>query len=203
MAIITQIVVQERKKDRCNVFVDGEFAFAISLELVLKFRLKAGCEISEQELDNIVFEGQKAEALSKALNYVSKSLKTNKQVKTYLFGKGYNENVVFYVLDKLKEYSYINDADYARQYVENCSLTQGKRMIEAKLMAKGIRKADIDLAFDSIEIPQKENAIKLAQKYLRNKEKTRENFAKTYRYLMGRGYSYEEADFAVSSFKEE
>ena len=32
------------------------------------------------------------------------------------------------------------------------------------------------------------------------KEKTKENLAKAYRYLIGKGFSYEEASFALSQF---
>ena len=35
-----------------------------------------------------------------------------------------------------------------------------------------------------------------AEKYLKNKETTKENMAKAYRYLIGRGFSYEVATFA-------
>ena len=127
MPKITAINPQERKKDRCNVFVDGEFFVALSLETILKNRLKAGVEIDKHDLDLIVFEGQKADALILSINYVSKALKTKKQVKTYLLGKGYPEKVVWYCVDKLVEYKYIDDEEYAKRYIEGNSKTQGKR----------------------------------------------------------------------------
>ena len=80
MLKITAINVQEKKKDRCNIFVDGEFYVALSLEIVMNYRLKAGQEIDKKALDDIVFEGQKSDALKLAINYVSKALKTKKQV---------------------------------------------------------------------------------------------------------------------------
>lgn len=203
MAKITAINVQEKNKERCNIFIDGEFRFGLSLEIVMKRRLKVGLELSETEINEISFDGQKSEALAKGLGYVSKALKTKKQVKTYLMGKGYTEDIAYYVIDKLKEYSYINDVDYARQYIESCSKNQGKRLTEFKLMSKGIRKEDIALAYESVSVPQKDNARAVAEKYMRNKELTKENILKTCRYLVGRGYSYEEAEYAVSIFKED
>ena len=35
------------------------------------------------------------------------------------------------------------------------------------------------------------------------KEKTRENVLKAYKYLIGRGFTYEQADYAVALFKED
>ena len=49
----------------------------------------------------------------------------------------------------------------------------------------------------------KENAKNIAIKHFRGKEKTKENLAKTYRYLIGKGFSYEEASFAIDHLKAE
>ncbi len=202
MLRITQITIQEKNKERCNIFLDGEYSFSVSLELVLKYRLQVGTELSEKQIEEISFNEQKREALNKAIFYVSKTIKTRKQIKTYLYGKGYASSVVNFVVEKLQEYSYVNDVDYARQYIENCSNNQGRRLIEYKLMSKGISKEDIELAFSNVSVPQNENAKHVAEKYLKNKELTKENLAKAFRYLISRGFSYEEVDYALKEFKE-
>jgi regulatory protein len=203
MPVITSVSVQEKNKKRCNLFVDGEFFSSISLEIALKYRLKNGLEISQSELCEIVNESNKIEALSLAINYVTKALKTKKQVKNYLSGKGYQEEVVWYCIDKLKEYKYVDDSEYAKRYIESVSKNQGTRLTEYKLMMKGVKKEDIANAYEECEIPHKENALAVAQKHIKNKERTTENLSKTYRYLIGRGFSYDEAGFAISKLKEE
>lgn len=203
MPKITLISVQSNKKNRCNVFVDGEFAFGLAVETAMQHRLKVGQEISEYDIKRITEDGERKDALDKAVNYVSKSLKTKKQVKTYLLGKGYSEQTACYVVDKLKEYNYINDEEYAKRYLESCSKNQGKRLSEYKLMMKGVRKEVIEKAYDNVEVSAKDDALKLAEKYMKNKENTKENLVKAYRYLIGRGFSYDEADFALSGFKDE
>ena len=116
--------------------------------------------------------------------------------------KGYSEQVVYYCIDKLKEYNYINDEEYSRRYIESVSKNQGKKLVEYKLMMKGVKKQDIECAYDEVDVDQKQNAKEVAKKHLKNKELTKENIAKTYRYLIGRGFSYEEASFALAEFKE-
>ena len=69
-------------------------------------------------------------------------------------------------------------------------------------MMKGVKKEDISLAFDNTTVSSKDNAKALAEKHIRNKELTKENIAKTYRYLIGKGFSYEEASYAISFFKD-
>ena len=148
----------------------------------------------------MINESSRVEALSKAIDYVSKSLKTKRQVKEYLLKKGYSEDVIWYCIDKLKEYDYVNDEHYSKSFIESTCKTLGRKLVEYKLMMKGIRKEDIANAYDSVEIDGKENAKNIAEKYLKNKDKTRENLAKAYRYLIGKGFSYDEASYALSQF---
>ncbi len=201
MAKITAITAQTKNKKRCNLFVDGEFFVGVSLETVLKERLKVGQEVDQRDLAEIISSSDKVEAIEKAVTYCSKTLKTKKQVKTYLLGKGYTEDIVWHCIDKLIEYNLINDKEYAKRYLETTSKNQGKRLAEYKLMAKGLKKEEISIVYDDLEIPSKENAKEIALKYMRNKDNTKENIAKTYRYLISRGFSYEDATYAVSAFK--
>lgn len=203
MPIITSITAQVKNSERCNVFVDGEFLFSASLEVVMRNALKVGKEISVTELKAVIIENDKAKALEKAISYISKTLKTKRQVKEYLLKKGYSEDVAYYCIDKLKEYNLIDDANFAKRYVECNSKTQGKRLYEYKLMMKGVKKEDIEKGVAQLDVDGKANAKYVADKYLKNKEITKENLSKTYRYLMGKGFSYEEADFAISSYKED
>ncbi len=203
MATITNITLQVKNKKRCNLFVDGEFYCALSYETVMKNYLKNGLEIDKDKLEIIVEENEKQEALNRAVTYISKNLKTKRQVKDYLLGKGYSEEVAWYCVDKLKEYDYINDVEYSKRYIESTAKNQGNRLIEYKLMMKGVRKEDIQNAYLDTDINANENAKNIAIKYLKNKEITKENIAKTYRYLIGKGFSYEQANYALSEFKED
>ncbi len=201
MSIITAITAQVKNKKRCNLFIDGEFFAGISFETVLKERLKVGQEVDQKDLADIILASDRVEAVEKAVEYCSKTLKTKKQVKTYLLGKGYSEDIVWHTIDKLIEYNLINDMEYAKRYLETTSKTQGKRLAEYKLMMKGLKKEDVSIVYDDLEISSNENAKVVAEKYLRNKEQTKENLAKTYRYLISRGFSYEDATFALSAFR--
>ena len=203
MPTITNITFQEKNKKRCNLFVDGEFYCALSYETVMKNYLKNGLEIEREKLELVVKENEKQEALNRAITYISKNLKTKRQVKDYLIGKGYSEEVAWYCVDKLKEYDYINDVEYSKRYIESTSKNQGSRLVEYKLMMKGIKKEDIQNAYLETDVNANENAKNVAIKYLKNKEITKENLAKAYRYLIGKGFSYEQANYALSEFRED
>ena len=202
MAKITSLSIQEHNKNKCNLYLDGEFFAGVSLETVMKFRLKVGIEIDQKELADLVFDSEKVLALEKSIAYTSKNLKAKKQVVSYLEKKGYSYEVVKYCIDKLCEYNLINDEEYAKRYIESTAKKQGKRLTEYKLMMKGLKKENISVVYDDLDLPSKEHAKELAEKHLKNKERNKENLAKTYRYLIGKGFSFEEANYAVSSLGE-
>lgn len=202
MRKITAITAQEKHKERVNLFVDGEFFAGVSLETAIKLRLKVGDSVDETRLNEILKETERTEALNKAADYALKTLKTKRQVKDYLLKKGYSEETVWQAVDKLKEYGYIDDKEYSKRFIESTSKTQGKRLIEYKLMMKGVKKEDIAAAYETAETDENSSARALCEKYLRNKEKTKENVLKAYKYLIGKGFSYEQADYAVAPYRE-
>ncbi len=197
MPKITAITLQVKDKERVNLYLDGKFFCGLLLETVLKHKLKVGDEVLEDEISNIQYDSEKTKALDKAMGYLSVSMKTKRQVEKYLSNKGYNYPVIFFVLEKLKEYGFLDDSVYAVSYIRSYAKKKGKKLIEYELVSKGIDKSDVEKAYAQIEesdesLP-KNPAKDIAIKYMRSKEPTKENLQKLYRYLLGKGFTYEQA----------
>ena len=97
MSKITAIEIQKNDKERCSLYIDGTFFSGVSMETVIKNHLKVGDEIEKNKLAEILHVSEKEKALSKALNYLSKTIKTKKQVKDYLIKKVFYDEIVFFV----------------------------------------------------------------------------------------------------------
>ncbi len=201
MKTITSVTVCARNKSRSNIYLDGEFYCSMDNLLVLKYGLKPEMQISPEALSEIQEENEFATAFDKALTYVSNSKKSKKQVVDYLIRKGYLYSLAIKVIKKLEEYGFVNDDDYARSFVQESAKTNGKMLIKMKLRAKGIDKDTAENAVDEIE-DEAPSAKRLAQKYMRSKEITKENLAKCYRYLLSKGFSFDAAKDAIKSFGE-
>ncbi len=198
MGKITGITVQEKDKERCNIYIDGEFKCGMSIDIVYACGLKVGDEILEQRLSELCQTDDNKRAFNKALKYVCRAMKTKWQVKDYLIKKGFNEQASWHAVDKLKEYNFVNDVEYAKNYIESVCKTHGKNLIKNKLISKGVSREDIEKAYEKLEINFFSSAKFVAEKYLKNKEKTKENTLKACRFLVSKGFSYEEAKSAVS-----
>ena len=198
MAQITAITPQVKDKERVNVYVDGRFYCGMRLETVMASRLKVGDEIAPERLDEIQEENERAQALDKAMTHLSSTMKTEKQMRDFLKKKGYVDGVCDYVLEKLREYRFVDDAQYCAQYAETAGRNMGARRIAMELKQRGADEAAIEGALSGLT-GQSEAAKAAAQKYMKNREFTRENLSKTFRYLMGRGFDYETAKEALAS----
>ena len=202
MSKITKISAQEKNKNRCNIFIDGDFFMGIPLELVYSNSLKVGMDIDKEKLKEIAKEKDYLDALNKATNYISKNIKTKKQLNTYLLGKGFDKEAVDRVIEKLIEYNYVNDKDYAKRYIESTSSYQGVNLVKYKLMMKGLRKEVVENLYEELDVNSQDNAYRIAIKHIKDKERTKENLSKTYRYLISKGFTYDDANYAIDRLKE-
>ena len=200
MKVITDIKPQQKTPTRCNIYLNNNFYCGLELETVMKFRLKVGQEIEADKLDEIQCDSERLKATEKALNFLSNRAKTKKQVKEYLQKKGYTEKTVSAVMEKLIEYKYVSDENYAEDYVRVYSSKKGKRLIAMELKQRGVLEDDMRLALDSIE-NEEESALKIAEKYIKNKEKSKENLLKGYKYLISKGFDYDLAKQTVERIK--
>ena len=200
---ITAITPQVKDKRRCNVYVDGRFCCGLTLEALVKNRLKVGQVVTEERLAEIQLESEKNTAFDKALTHLSATRKTEKEMRTFLAKKGYLPAVADYVLEKLRGYNFLNDTEYAEAYAEHAVKHKGGRLIRMELKGKGVSDTAIDVALSALDGEQEEEAAKaLLQKYMRGKPVNVQTLQKGYRYLMGKGFDYDVAKQALQAFGE-
>lgn len=200
---ITDVKPQVKNPTRCNIYLDNAFYCGLELETVMRYRLKIGTEIEKERLDEIQCDSERTRALDKALSFISKSKKTEKQVRDYLAGKGYTDKTIDQTVEKMLSYSFIDDADFSADYARSYSKSKGKRLIAAELKRKGVSDESMAEALENLgdELP---SACAVGEKYARNKEKSRENMLRCYKYLLSKGFSYDTAKEAAEKiFKNE
>ena len=200
MKTVTAITPQVKNAKRCNIFLDGEFFCGLSLETVMKNRLKVGMTVDEKALEKMQLESEYSAALDKALTYISAAVKSEKQTRDYLKEKGYTPLVIGRVLEKLREYGFVDDGDYARRYAETYSGKKGAFLIKRELRAKGISDEISEDVVSGLG-DQAEAAKEIARKYMRGKEPDMKTVQKLYRHLLSKGYSYDDAKSAVEEIK--
>ena len=201
MPTITDMQIQKRNKTRANIYLDGEFAFALEMLTVMKLGLKIGKDIDVETVKAAVFDSEVSVAFGKAVDYLARAMKTTKQMHDYLTKKGYATDVVDTVIQKLQGYKYLDDQAYARLYTQQSKTHKGERRIKQELLNKGISHEQVD---DEVQIhkeDQLQTAIALAEKYLKNKDRDIKTMQKLQRFLLYRGFDFDTVNTIIRNFK--
>ena len=198
---ITDITPQTNHKDRCSVYINGKFAFGISDFDLLRLSLKTGQELTEAELDEIMYALDETKCQDYANNLVCARMYTEKELKKKLVAKKFSEKVIKTVLSRLSEYGYIDDKAYAEAYIAEVKQKYGVYKIRQKLFEKGVPDRVIDECL--AELDNKDTAVNQLKIKLRNKPVRAEDKQKMLRFLAQKGFAYDEAYDAIRIYMEE
>ncbi|WP_251860987.1 recombination regulator RecX [Clostridium sp. Marseille-Q2269] len=204
--IITKIEVQKRNKDRVNVYINEEFNFACSSELIYYHNIKKGKIIDENNLKDIIKEDNYIKAKSYGLKYLEKSLKTESQVKEKLYSKEYDDDTVNRVIKFLKDYEFMDDNKYCDMYIREKLNIYGRNKIKYSLLNKGIKESIVIEKINAIDDEkEKKVAYKLSEKkykviILREKDKYK-IYTKIWSYIISKGYSSNVAEWVINKLK--
>jgi regulatory protein len=163
---ITALETQKRNPDRLNVYLDGEFAFGIS-----KFVgawLSVGQSVTEDKIRELTDQDEREKALQTALKYIGYRPRTNLEVKKKLEKAGYEAEITASVLSELNEKQYLNDREFARQWVDlrSESKPRGRFLLSIELRTKGIPDDIIESVLSAIP-EEKRLAEEFGEKYMR------------------------------------
>lgn len=179
------------KGDRYSIFIDSVFDGTLEAEILVKHKLKTGDEIGEEQWRQIKLENGKLSAFSRAVGYIEKSLKTQKQLQTYLKEKGFLQESIDDAVQKLKEYGYIDDKVYAENYIKTYKDKKGKIKLKFDLLSKGVAADVIEEALQEFVDEDEQYAAceKLLKKYVKNKPQDVKLKSKAYAHLFSKGFS--------------
>lgn len=189
---------KQKKGNRYNLYVDGEFYSGIENYTIILHNLKNSQLIEKEKLEEILLSNESEHAFNKALHFLTKSMRTEGEIKKYLKSKDISDIVINVTLQKLKDYKYLDDVLYTKEYIEMYKNKYGKMKLKQNLLNKYINEDIIDeyLSFDEEETL--ESVVNLIEKQIKNKELDIKLKQKVYRNLLSKGYSY---DIIKKAFK--
>ena len=208
MFTIAAIEPQPRKKKNFTLTLDDGRFFSVHEEVIAKYKLKSGMEINEEQLESWIWEANVKIAGDLALNYLGYRSRTRKQLCDYLERKGFDSPVIEAAASKMEEYRFLDDKEYARNWVESkkSGPPTGRRKIAFELKNKGISQEILDGALTKLsEEEELKQASKLAEKYhIKYKDLPhRERKAKIAQALQRRGFDWGLVNQALQLLKDD
>lgn len=182
------ISLKIKSKTNPNIFIAtttrGEFS--LYSDVIVQYGIKKG-EVSEQTFFEAVEQSEFLIGYNLAVKYIGNKLKTEKQIKDYLYKHGFKTNQINRIVEKLLEYKLIDDCLYAQTY-SRINIKFSKQKLKQKLSLAGVKK---DLAESVLQDKDDFEACKKeAEKYLKNKERSKQTIEKLKRRLSGMGFSW-------------
>ncbi len=167
---ITRIEIQKKRRDRVNIYLDGEFALGLSKEILLRAALRVGDELPAGQIATLTADETLHQARTSALRLLGRRPRSEKEIHDRLREKEFGEDDITRVIDDLRGRGLLNDPEFARMFIRN-ALTlrpQGEIQLRQKLLLLGVARSVIDDSLKEIMpgVDVEQMARTLAQRYL-------------------------------------
>lgn len=200
---ITNIVQQEKRKDRYSVFVDGKYSFSLSEGALLDSRLAAGQELDAKDLKHWKQESADDKVQGNALRYAAMRLRSVWEMEQYLKRKNASPALADKILNKLSNINLLNDEVFAKAWVANRRLLRptSKRKLQHELQAKHISQEVINITLAEDEAVDERDALRELIAKKRNLPKYKADPLKLMQYLARQGFSYTDIKDLLGEFE--
>lgn len=210
---ITALKAQARSHDRVNVFIDGKYSFSLDMSQVVSLGVKVGNEYDATELSALKDESLFGKLYMRALEYVLMRPRSRREVGDYLYRKtrptrtrmgglkeGYSKVLTDRVFQRLIDKGYVDDAVFARYWVENRNVRKGisARKLRGELMQKGVESSIID---EVMSVSTRDEADDL-QKIIAKKISKYDDEQKLIAYLARQGFGFEDIRNGIDQYRE-
>jgi regulatory protein len=155
---ITLISVQKRNQNRLNVEINGNFA--LGLDRMIAAWLRTGQYLSDEEIASLKKRDSDEVLYQSAVHLISYKSRTKTELMERLIEKGYSQDQVQIVLDRLEESHLIDDRGYAERWVEDRSVLHPRshRLMATEMRRKGIAS---EIALEALEGIKEDSALAL------------------------------------------
>lgn len=210
---ITLVEYQKTHPDRVNIHIEEEYAFSVTAILAAERKLKAGIYLTAEAADEIQSADLYNRGLAAGLQLLAMRPRSEAEIRDHL-RKRYPDatsETLTRVIDRLKELNYLNDANFAKFWVENRSAfaPRGRNLLKQELMKKRVARDIIETVIqEHLEALQEEadeedgesnqtveetQALEMARKKARSyaSEAWPDFYRKLGSFLQRRGYTYD------------
>ncbi len=199
MDVITSI---RKERGRYRVTVNESDDVLVPVSLMRERPLTEGQQFDLEEYDHWLMVRQYRFALDRAVGYLAVRARSKREIEQNLLKAGYRPCTVEMVIYKLERERILNDADFARLWVESRSTHKlGRRRIAQELRQKGISAEEAEEALSDLdEDDQLAGAIALVEKAaarIKPGEDQRKATQRIAAMLARRGYSWDLSKAAI------
>ena len=151
---ITRLQIQQKNKERVNIFINEEYAF--SLELMLAAGLRKGQTLTEAEIAALQVEDERKRAYAAALTFLGQRVRSGAEVAQRLQQREFSPVAIEQTITRLQQEGYLDDTTFGQQWVANRQRfrPRSERALRYELRRKGMDASVIEEVIQEAEIDE-------------------------------------------------
>ena len=139
--------IEELSRSRCKIYLEDSFAFVLYKGELRLFGVREQEELSEESYREIMQEVLPKRATLRCMNLLQSRAYTESKLRSKLKEGGYPQESIDSALAYVKSYHYVDDLQFAKDYIVNQAGKKSKRVLEQDLIARGVSRDEIEAAF--------------------------------------------------------
>lgn len=187
--------IREVSKSKVKIEIDDEFAFVLYKGELRVYGIRQGAEISETGYHELTEKVLPKRAKMRAMNLLKSRSYTSGQLKNKLIMGGYSEQIAQAAIDYVASFGYIDDEQYARDFIEYNMEEKSRQRIMTDLLKKGISKEIFQGAWEEIvgedfgELEREQIRSLIAKKNFSVQDASSADIQRMMGFLFRRGFS--------------
>lgn len=195
---ITSIKQQVKNPERVSIFVDGKYEFSLSLDELVKYKLKNDQEFDKADVKRFKKISADGKLRGRALEWLMNRPHSERELRDYLYRKKVEPEQIESLVSEMTKKGYLNNAKFAAWFTE-LQARRGKsdRAIRSELFKKGIGREVADEVLEDgagDETKRLKAMIHKKQKLSRYKNDPQ----KLMQYLVSQGFGWQDVKAALS-----
>jgi regulatory protein len=153
MGKITALRISGGRRKRVDVFLDDRSALGLEIDVAVKNGLKVGQDLSADDIDMLIKDGQFQRCLDAALRFLDYRPRSEYELRKRLNQRRFDGVNVEAVINRLKEQNLLDDLAFARFWTENRESfrPRSRRLTRLELRQKGIADNIINQVVDTVD----------------------------------------------------
>ena len=139
--------IEELSRSRCKIYLEDSFAFVLYKGELATYGIQEEEELSEESYREIMQEVLPKRATLRCMNLLQSRAYTESKLRSKLKEGGYPQESIDSALAYVKSYHYVDDLQFAKDYIVNQAGKKSRRVLEQDLIARGVSRDEIEAAF--------------------------------------------------------
>ncbi|MFR8011216.1 MAG: regulatory protein RecX [Clostridia bacterium] len=199
------VTAKRGRGDKVHVYADGEYLVTVDQEFWYSEGIRPGSELDPEQVESFRQRAAYRRAYNKGLSILSYAPKSRRALIERLMRDEIPREQAEQAADKLEEYGFLNDADYASLYAEELLRNKNlsARGAVAKLIAKGVERELAQEAVAALAFDEEAGIEELLRGKLSYFNRSPRDWNRAAAALARRGYGYSDVRRVMERLNQE